>query len=188
VTAAVGTMRSPRLVIVTYPSSTLDDLDKAVDGLRSGLDALKRRKAIRASLSGGWVGTLEPKLADCGRFWSLHVHLFVDFDTAHLPQLADRWRVRTGNRGSLKLHDSPVVKAETIHHAVRYAVKSRDWSPKPGALTLRAFRGLMAGMYRRQFAIRWRVPWGAYTGTQAARQALTAGHGLETTVGPGSVA
>ncbi|MBK8994613.1 MAG: hypothetical protein IPM35_02530 [Myxococcales bacterium] len=142
-------MRRPVVVLLGVESCGPLDLGDAVERLRCGLRALRRRVVTRGV--GAAVGLVECERR--GSAWRPHVHLVCDAEPGvDWGRVAAEWRL-LGGHGAVLSVDGPVRSAGAI---AAYATKARTWCPEPGSLPPRVYGQLRGVLHGRRLLVEWR--------------------------------
>ena len=143
-------METPRLVLVTCLSRSLDDLAPALGQLRQALALLRARRCMKEV--GGGVGAIEPRLADNEKRWTVHAHIALD-GTWNDQEVACAWRSLTNGRGRFSRDKRAGILAP--RQLAAYVTKADSWCPRPGALSIPNLGELRSAIRGRRVVIAW---------------------------------
>ncbi len=150
---AIDAMIAPKLVLFTFASLGLHDMEESISTFHRLHGRLRRRKCLRDVRSG--VAGFEVKLADNGKRWLIHIHAVLDIDVVDAAAVKSAWTHLTRSRGTFGLHPTRPNVERSHADLDSYATKCTTWCPAPGSMHLPVFRAMTEGIRGRRLLLRW---------------------------------
>ncbi len=161
--AAIKRMRHPQHCVAHVysrpcgersPMAMQTALVDAVDVIKDGLLALRKKKYFTRTVDGG-IASLEATYNQQWRRWDVHVHIVLDSQAIPEALVDADWKALVGN-GSF--HVDPTwdpTLPDADKKIAFYMTKSRDWNPEPSVETPAAIHARAEAFHGRHRLSTW---------------------------------